>query len=243
MTNHVRVSTCQDRRVTPDRTPTLTHWRGVPAPRQWQVGTAVSDRSGRDDDETERPPTTPARSLTDADVAAAVAGDEQAFAALYLDVQPRLRRYATSLVGGDADDVTAEAWLQITRDLRQFSGDLDAFRAWTARIVRNRAMDQMRSRARRPLDPVPVEDLPPLRAPDDPETAALDIMATADALALIATLPPGQAEAVLLQTVVGLDATSAASVLGKSPNAVRVSTHRGLRALARRLREEERKRR
>ena len=42
-----------------------------------------------------------------------------------------------------------------------------------------------------------------------------------------------QAEAVLLRAVVGLDAATAAEVLGKRPGAVRVAAHRGLRRLAR----------
>jgi len=72
----------------------------------------------------------------------------------------------------------------------------------------------------------------------------LDVqIATADAVALIATLPRHQAEAVLLQTVVGLDGPAAASVLGKSPGAVRIATHRGINSLAKRLRDQERRRR
>lgn len=66
----------------------------------------------------------------------------------------------------------------------------------------------------------------------------LDVqIATADAVALIATLPRHQAEAVLLQTVVGLDGPAAASVLEKSPGAVRIATHRGINSLAKRLRD------
>ena len=60
-------------------------------------------------------------------------------------------------------------------------------------------------------------------------------MSTAAALALIATLPRDQAEAVLLRAVVGLDATAAGKVLGKRAGAVRVAAHRGLRTLARLL--------
>ena len=49
---------------------------------------------------------------------AAQHGDEAGFVAVYRDVQPRLLRYATLLVGrNNAEDVTAEAWLQISRDL------------------------------------------------------------------------------------------------------------------------------
>jgi hypothetical protein len=66
----------------------------------------------------------PARGLEQA-LAAAQAGDEPAFVLLYRHLQVRLLRYATALAGQDADDVTAEAWLHITHDLRCFRGGLD----------------------------------------------------------------------------------------------------------------------
>lgn len=71
----------------------------------------------------------------------AQAGDEHGFTTLYVEFAPRLLRYATAIVGQDADDVTSEAWLHIARDLRGFTGDVDAFAGWAARIVRNRAID------------------------------------------------------------------------------------------------------
>lgn len=171
----------------------------------------------------------------EAALTAARQGDEHAFAALYRDLQPRLVRYAGGLVGQDADDVTAEAWLQIARDLRGFSGDLDDFRGWTARIVRNRAIDQLRARNRRPADPTDALELFDRPAGDDTAAQVDERMTTAAALALIAELPPDQAEAVLLRVVVGLDAAGAAAVLGKRPGTVRVASHRGLKSLARRL--------
>ncbi|HLK75737.1 MAG TPA: sigma-70 region 4 domain-containing protein, partial [Streptosporangiaceae bacterium] len=64
---------------------------------------------------------------------------------------------------------------------------------------------------------------------------AIDALATDAALALIATLPPDQAEAVLLRAVLGLDARTAAQVLGKRPGAVRTAAYRGLRTMERHL--------
>ena len=76
--------------------------------------------------------------------------------AVYRDVQPRLLRYATVLVGrNNAEDVTAEAWLQISRDLHRFTGDIDRFRGWSATIVHHRAMDVCRAAARRPTTAPP----------------------------------------------------------------------------------------
>jgi RNA polymerase sigma-70 factor (ECF subfamily) len=169
-------------------------------------------------------------------------GDAAAFAHVYRSLAPALLRYARGLVGQDAEDVVAEAWLQIARDIRQFDGGAREFRAWAARIVRNRGLDHLRSSARRAARTMPSADLPEQPTVDDAETSALEHLSTDAAIELIATLPRDQAEAVLLRTVVGLDAATAGSVVGKSAGAIRVASHRGLRSLAKRLRGEERNR-
>lgn len=163
-------------------------------------------------------------------------GDEDAFRVLYRAVQPGLCRYLRVLVGQDAEDVASEAWLQITRDLASFQGDLDGFRAWTATIGRHRALDHLRHQRRRPVAEMPAEWFPERPAADDTAGAAIEATTTDAALALIATLPRDQAEAVMLRAVVGLDAKAAAAVLGKRPGAVRSAAYRGLRTLAGRLR-------
>ena len=66
---------------------------------------------------------------------------------------------------------------------------------------------------------------------DDVVGAALERLDTDRALALIASLPTDQAEAVLLRVVIGLDAEAAGAVLGKRAGAVRTSAHRGLTRL------------
>jgi RNA polymerase sigma-70 factor (ECF subfamily) len=174
--------------------------------------------------------------LSEEVLARAIAGDEAAFAALYVNLQPALRRYAAALVAQDADDVTADAWLHIARDVRSFQGDLAGFRAWAVRIVRNRAIDSVRHRARRPVRSTSHDDLLDAVAPDDTASAALERVSTAEAVELISSLPREQAEAVFLRAVVGLDARAAGDVLGKSAEAVRVAAHRGLRRLADRIR-------
>jgi RNA polymerase sigma-70 factor (ECF subfamily) len=168
-------------------------------------------------------------------------GEEEGFVVLYRDLQPRLLRYATVLVGRDAaGDVTGEAWLQITRDLHTFTGDLDRFRGWAAKIVHHRAMDLCRANARRPTVALDTgEDRGDRDEPvndRDAGVAALEEMSTDTALALIAGLPRDQAQAVLLRAVVGLDAQTAGAVLGKRAGAVRVAAHRGLKRLAREVR-------
>ncbi|MBM7074752.1 RNA polymerase sigma factor [Micromonospora humida] len=163
-------------------------------------------------------------------VAAAQAGDEESFRVLYRSLQPGLLRYLTALVGPDAEDVASETWLQIARDLSRFTGG--EFRAWAVTIARNRAMDHLRRQRRRPSLPVPVQDLSDLAGDADTAERAGETIGTESALALISTLPPREAEAVLLRAVMGLDAETAGRVLGRRPGAVRTAAHRGLRRLA-----------
>jgi RNA polymerase sigma-70 factor (ECF subfamily) len=167
-------------------------------------------------------------------------GDEDAFRSVYRDVQPGLLRYLTYLVGtADAEDVAAEAWAQAVRDLGSFSGSADGFRGWITTIGRHRAMDLLRTRTRRPVADVEVDELLEMPGGLATEGEALGLVGTADALELIASLPRDQAEAVLLRAVVGLDAKAAARVLGKRPGAVRTAAYRGLKTLQQQFSPEE----
>ncbi|WP_066945493.1 RNA polymerase sigma factor [Streptomyces lushanensis] len=166
-------------------------------------------------------------------VLAAQDGDEDAFRTVYRAVHPRLLGYLRTLVGEpDAEDVASEAWLQIARDLGRFTGDADRFRGWAARIARNRALDHIRMRGRRPAIGADDTELTGQPAESDTADEAMEALATDRTMALIARLPQDQAEAVVLRVVVGLDAKSAARTLGKRPGAVRTAAHRGLKRLA-----------
>jgi RNA polymerase sigma-70 factor (ECF subfamily) len=173
--------------------------------------------------------------LTDA-LSAAQTGAEWGFIALYRDLQPRMLRYVAALVGfADAEDVMAEAWLHVARDLGRFRGDVDGFRGWVSTISRNRAVDHLRSRARQPLVIPGPGHGGELTAAGDTAVEALTGISTRAAIEMIASLPQVEAEAVLLRVVVGLDGPTAAAVLGKRPGTVRVAAHRGLKRLARNL--------
>lgn len=165
-------------------------------------------------------------------IRAAQSGDELAFRIVYRAVQPRVLKYVRALVGAsDAEDVASEAWLQIARDMDRFCGDADRFRGWAVRIARNRCLDHLRRRGRGPVFGDDTE-LGGIAGPSDTAGEAMEALATERAIALIATLPADQAEAVMLRVVIGLEAKSAAHVLGKRPGAVRTAAHRGLRRLA-----------
>src|SRR5262245_47645447 len=141
-----------------------TRGASVRAPRR----DAKTDRGG----EVAQGARPPHSGLADA-LARARAGDEDGFRELYRAVQPGLLRYLTALVGADAEDVAAEAWLQIARDIGSFDGDPDHFRGWAATIARHRAVDHHRYLRRRPSQPSPTEDLVDMPGGDDTATRAL----------------------------------------------------------------------
>jgi RNA polymerase sigma-70 factor (ECF subfamily) len=168
-------------------------------------------------------------------LAAAAGGDELAFGTLWRDLQPGLLRYLSALAPGASEDLASETWLRIVKGLGQFSGDERAFRAWVFTVARHRAVDRWRRGARRRDELVPLDTLVHLPAADDPAGAAVDAVSTRAAVGLIATLPPDQAEVVLLRVVAGLEVAEVATITGKPPGHVRVLAHRGLRRLAERL--------
>jgi RNA polymerase sigma-70 factor (ECF subfamily) len=163
---------------------------------------------------------------------AAQEGDEQGFVTLFRSVQPALLRYLRTVGGAMADDVAADAWVSVVRNLHKFRGDERGWQAWVFTIARARLRDEQRRAVRRAV-PVDVDDqLASLPDPCDVLDEVETIMTTESALALIARLPTEQAEIVMLRHVVGLDVEHTARIVGKRPGTVRVAAHRGLKRLA-----------
>lgn len=165
-------------------------------------------------------------------LAAAQEGSEVAFSRLWRDGNPALLRYLRVFAPEAAEDVAAETWLQVVRGLAGFRGDEQGWRAWLFTTARRRALDEARRRSRRPERAL--EETLSGRWPTVPAAAdlALEHIDTLSALSLVARLPPHQAEVILLRVVAGLDHESVARLLGRSPGAVRVAAHRGLRRMA-----------
>jgi RNA polymerase sigma-70 factor (ECF subfamily) len=165
-------------------------------------------------------------------LAAAQGGSEQAFSVLWRDANPALLRYLRVVAAENAEDVAAETWVQVVRGLPRFTGDEGAWRAWLFTTARRRLLDQARVRKRHPAEP-----LDEISAAEVPRTAAaeqlaMDNIATESAMALLSKLPEHQAEVIFLRVVAGLDTEVVADMLGRSPGAVRVAAHRGLKRLA-----------
>jgi len=163
-------------------------------------------------------------------------GDEAGFLVLWDALQPRLLRYLQVIGCDDVDDVAGETWLQVVRDLAKFKKDnADEFRAWVFTIARHRAIDAARSRQRlrdKVLGADPFAATVTVTMASPVEDEALAQLSTRQAVALVAQLPRDQAEVVALRVIAGLDTGDVARLLRKSPGAVRVALHRGLRTLA-----------
>ena len=157
---------------------------------------------------------------------------DRAFSELWRDANPVLLRYLRVIAPETAEDIAADTWVQVVRGLAAFRGDEAAWRAWLFTIARHRAIDEGRRRSRRPVVSVP--EVADVTSPDNPDPAdlVLEKLSTRAAVALIATLPRLQAEVILLRVVAGLDTPTVARLVGRSPGAVRVAAHRGLRQLA-----------
>ncbi len=174
-------------------------------------------------------------------LAGARAGDQWAAEALFVDLQPRLLRFLRSAEPRAADDLAGEVWLGMAQGLGSFEGDLAGFRSWVFTIARRRIADHRRSAGRRATDPVDPHEH--FRAQPDPAsldgaradtaTAVIGRLSAQEAVDLISSsLPPEQAEVLLLRVVGDLDVAHVAEVLERTPNWVRVTQHRALRKLA-----------
>ena len=165
-------------------------------------------------------------------LAAAQDGSESAFSQLWRDTNPALLRYLRVIAPAAAEDIAADTWVKTLRNLSGFRGDEQAWRAWVFTISRRLVIDERRRKTRKPA--IPLSDVPLTALPfsADASDEALERISTKAAMAMLAELPPLQAEVILLRVVAGLETEAVAQLVGRSPGAVRVAAHRGLRRLA-----------
>lgn len=71
--------------------------------------------------------------------------NESNFQKIYKTFQPRILRYLTRLVGkNEAEDLTQEVFIKISRGLKDFRGK-SQLSTWIYRIATNAALDKLRS--------------------------------------------------------------------------------------------------
>ena len=155
-------------------------------------------------------------------VAAAQAGDLQAFEALVCRHQSAVYRVALRMLGSevDAEDAAQEALVRAWRALSTFRGE-SAFSTWLYRIVINRCLKARA--ARRPMEALPdvLIDL----GSDPAEAVAQSERLRALARGVL-VLPAEQRAALVLRELEGLSYEQIAQVLGVTVPAVKGRIHR-----------------
>jgi RNA polymerase sigma-70 factor (ECF subfamily) len=163
----------------------------------------------------------------------AQAGAGWALTILYRDLHPRVLRYLSAREPAEAEDLASEVWLDVAQGIARFRGDEQGFRSWVFTIARRRLLDLHRRKSVRKAKQVPLELLGGHRGVGDVEDEALASLEADAALALIAKLPPDQADVVLLRVLGDLSVSEVARIVDKRSGAVRALQHRALRNLAR----------
>jgi RNA polymerase sigma-70 factor, ECF subfamily len=130
-------------------------------------------------------------------------GDERAFAIILRMYETPVYNYVLRLTNGEkalAEDLTQEVFLRVFQGLPRFSLRCK-FTTWLFQVTKNRVLDELRAKERRPLAPVCIDDVPPLEALELPAERVEEM----DALwRAIDGLPVDLKMALLLRDVVGL---------------------------------------
>jgi RNA polymerase sigma factor (sigma-70 family) len=158
-------------------------------------------------------------------------GDSAAHEALLRVLLPLLRAYFRGQLrngSDDIDDLVQETLMAIHR--RRTSYDRDKpFSAWLFSIARYKSIDHFR----RVRKHVPIDDMEHLLITDgfeDESGARLDLAS------LLATLPEKQARMITDTKIKGMSVAEAAGGAQFSESDVKISVHRGMQSLMRRIR-------
>ena len=177
------------------------------------------------------------------------AGDERAFETLVRSYGGRMLAVARRFVRNDQDaqDIVQSAYLSAFRSIGQFEGQC-LIATWLHRIVVNTALMKLRSRRRRPENPI--DDLLPAFQEDghhveqfaDWSTPADELIQRAEARAAVRAcidqLPENYRQILLLRDIEELSTEESARALSLTPTAVKVRLHRARQALSTLLRKE-----
>jgi RNA polymerase sigma factor (sigma-70 family) len=158
---------------------------------------------------------------------AGLGGDREAHECLLTALVPLLRSFYRRRIRGaedDAEDLVQETLIAVHN--RRASYDRNrAFTAWLYAIARYKLADHFRRRRRL----CPIEDLEEILVTEGFEEASA---ATLDVQRLLERLPAKQAQLIRDTKLDGLSVTEAAESARVGSSDVKVSVHRGLKALA-----------
>jgi len=161
-------------------------------------------------------------------------GDAMAYRAFLLRLGGHLRAFLARRLFGwpdDVEDLVQECLLAMHNHRHTYQPE-QPLTAWAHAIARHKLIDLLRSKSVREALHDPLEDEAALFAVS--ETDAGD--ARRDLDGLLETLPDKQREPIRCVKLLGLSVAETAQRTGLSESAVKVGIHRGLKALAARVR-------
>jgi RNA polymerase sigma-70 factor (ECF subfamily) len=165
-------------------------------------------------------------------LASAAAGDEVAFASIVAAHHEDMRRVCVVVVGSEeiAEDAVEAAWSKAWRKLGSVR-DPARLRAWLVSIAVNEARQLVRSRARRAMVEITVDQLDDVTGDDSTGRAIGRI----DLRRALERLEPDDRALLAMRYVAGFDATELADATGRTPSGTRARLARLLQRLEKEL--------
>jgi RNA polymerase sigma-70 factor (ECF subfamily) len=177
--------------------------------------------------------------MADEDLMALVAdADADAFEVVYDRHIAAAYSLAHRICGGGtgAEDTCQEAFLAVWRSASRYDPRVGSVRSWLLTVVHHRAIDRLRSAARRPMGVVGGEEIAErVAAPEDTELGALERLDRREMQGLVAALPAEQRNAISLSFYSGYSNSEVAGILGVPLGTVKSRMRRGLEGLRRAL--------
>ncbi|MDM0023511.1 sigma-70 family RNA polymerase sigma factor [Variovorax saccharolyticus] len=164
-----------------------------------------------------------------------LAGDAAAYRMFLQQLASHLRAFLARRLFGwpdDVEDLVQECLLAMHNQRHTYQPD-QPLTAWVHAIARYKMIDLLRARAGREALHDPLDDELAVFAESDNEASD----ARRDLAGLLATLPDRHRLPIVHTKLEGLSVAETARLTGMSESAVKVGVHRGLKALAQKIRE------
>lgn len=176
--------------------------------------------------------------LTDADLAPGARTEHELFTLVYRTLAPAVIGYAAARGVDDPEALTQDVFVTVLPRVATIEGGVAGLKTFVFSVAHARVVDHYRRHERRPR----IVDYDPLldtRQSSSAEHEALVATGQTDAEILIGRLKGDQKEVLTLRIVAELTIDEVASVLGKTPGAVKQLQRRALLALREHVSEEE----